>query len=132
MMKSMHLATWLVLVLILMPMTGCERRTGAPEMRVTPGHEPHIKIVDGYLHVAHSPCPPSMVAPPAPITLTDLFSSSTIYLNGDGSINATQKPDYKTEEGRAPNSESACRSLHNETYSHFTQVSSKRVMVGRL
>ena len=69
-------------------------------MRVTLGHEPHIKIIDGYLYVTHSPCPPSMVAPPAPITLTDLHSRSTIYLNGDGSVSLMQKPDYTTEDGK--------------------------------
>ena len=41
-----------------------------------------------------------MVVPPAAITVTDLYSRSIIYLNGDGSVSATQKPDYKTDEGR--------------------------------
>ena len=41
-----------------------------------------------------------MVAPPAPITVTEMYSGSIIYLNGDGSVSVTQKPDYKTGEGR--------------------------------
>ena len=91
---------WLILLLFSMMIVGCQRGPDAPEVRVTPGAEPHTKVVDGYLYVAHSPCPPSMIAPPAPITVTEMYSQSIIYLNGDGSVSATQKPDYKTEEGR--------------------------------
>ena len=80
--------------------SGCHMVTRTPEDRVVPGAQPHTNIVDGYLHVAHSPCPPSMVAPPAAITVTELYSRSIIYLNGDGSVSETQKPDYKTDEGR--------------------------------
>ena len=90
----------LMLALLILVIAGCQAGTQVPEMRVTPGAEPHTKIIDGYLHVAHSPCPPSMVAPPAAITVTEMYSRSVIYLNGDGSVSAVQKPDYKTEEGR--------------------------------
>ncbi len=90
----------LILALVVSVASGCHPVTRTPEDRVVPGVEPHTKIVDGFLHVAHSPCPPSMVAPPAAITVTDLYSQSIIYLNGDGTVNATQKPDYRTDEGR--------------------------------
>ena len=90
----------LVLVALASATSGCHLVMRTPEDRVVPGTQPHTKIVDGYLHVAHSPCPPSMVAPPAAITVTELYSRSIIYLNGDGSVSATQKPVYKTEEGR--------------------------------
>lgn len=101
-MTTRVIATAWVGVLLLLVMVGCELGLGAqaPEDRVVPGAQPHTKIVDGYLHVAHSPCPPSMVAPPAAITVTDLYSRSVIYLNGDGSVSATQKPDFKTQKGR--------------------------------
>ena len=52
------------------------------------------------MYVAHSPCPPTQVDPPAAITVTDMYDGSVIYLNGDGSVNNTQRPDYKTEEGK--------------------------------
>ncbi len=94
-------AGWLVLALLPLVVVGCQLGSEAPEERITPGHEPHTKVVDGYLYIAHSPCPPSMVAPPAAITVTDMYDGSIIYLNGDGSVSATQKPNYKTEEGRA-------------------------------
>ena len=90
----------LFLALLSLTIIVCQRESESHEVRVTPGPEPHTKIVDGYLHVAHTPCPPSMVAPPAPVTVTDLYSNSIIYLNGDGSVSAMQKPDYKTDEGR--------------------------------
>ena len=92
---------WLLLLLFSLVIVGCQLGSEAPQMRVTPGAEPHTKVVDGYLYVAHSPCPPSMVAPPAAITVTEMYSQSIIYLNGDGSVSATQKPDYRTEEGRS-------------------------------
>ena len=93
---------WLAAMLLALTLVGCQLGigAGAPEDRVVPGAQPHTKIVDGYLHVAHSPCPPSMVAPPAAITVTELYSRSIIYLNGDGSVSETQKADYKTDEGR--------------------------------
>lgn len=98
---GMASAAWLVLLLLVSAIVGCQQPGAkAPETRVTPGAEPHTKVIDGYLHVAHSPCPPSMVAPPAPITVTEMYSRSVVYLNGDGSVSATQKPDYRTEEGR--------------------------------
>ena len=37
----------------------------------------------------------------APIELTDLHSRSVVHLNGNGTIKASPKPDYKTEEGKA-------------------------------
>lgn len=90
----------LMLVLLVSATSGCHLVVRTPEVRVVPGAQPHLKIVDGYLHVAHSPCPPSMVAPPAAITVTDLHTRSIIYLNGDGTVSPTQKPDYRTDEGR--------------------------------
>ena len=90
----------LILALLVSATSGCYLAVRTPEDRVVPGAQPHTKIVDGYLHVAHSPCPPSMVAPPAAITVTDLHSRYIIYLNGDGTVSPTQKPDYRTDEGR--------------------------------
>ena len=90
----------LMLVLLVSVASGCHLVMRTPEDRIAPGAQPHTKIIDGYLHVAHSPCPPSMVAPPASITVTEMYSRSIIYLNGDGSVSETQKPDYKTNEGR--------------------------------
>ena len=99
--KSMDTtACWLISSLILLVMMGCEQKPLSPDKRVTPGHAPDIRIIDGYLSVAHSPFPPSMVAPPASITVTEMYSRSFIFLDGDGSVSTSQKPHYTTEEGK--------------------------------
>ena len=36
----------------------------------------------------------------APIKLTDLSSGSIVYLNRNGTLKESPKPDYKTEEGK--------------------------------
>ena len=62
----------------------------------------NTRVVDGDIHVWHAPhCPP---VPPATfvasVILTDLGSGSHLYLNRDGSVRTSPKPDYRTDEGR--------------------------------
>ena len=62
----------------------------------------NTRVVDGDIHVWYVPtCPP---VPPATwvasIILTDLRSGSHLYLNRDGSVRISPRPDYRTEEGR--------------------------------
>ena len=106
--------TWLTLILLPLMIIGCQLGFGEqpaptplppttpilPEIRVTPGYKPHIKVVDGYLYVVHSPCPPTQVDPQSAIVLTNLYDGSIMFLNGDGSINTRKRHDFKTEEGR--------------------------------
>ena len=98
--NGMMVEAWLALVILPLVIVGCQLGSEPPKERITPGHEPHTKVVDGYLYVAHSPCPPTQVDPAAAITVTDMYDGSVIFLDGDGSVSATQKADYKTEEGR--------------------------------
>ena len=62
------------------------------------------KVIDGYLYVRYFP-PCALRGAPAiwvaPIELTDLRSRSVVHLNGNGTLKASPKPDYKTDEGRA-------------------------------
>ncbi len=46
------------------------------------------------------PCPPTNIDAVAPIILTDLHSGSHLYLNRDGSVRTSPRPDYRTDEGR--------------------------------
>ena len=62
----------------------------------------NTRVVDGDIHVWYAPsCPP---VPPgewvAPIILTDLRSGSHLYLNRNGWVRSSPKPDYRSEEGR--------------------------------
>ena len=62
------------------------------------------KLVDGYLYVEYVP-PCALRSAPAewvaPIKLTDLRSGSVVYLNRNGTLRESPKPDYKTEDGEA-------------------------------
>ena len=90
----------LILALLVSATSGCHLVTRNPEDRVAPGGEPHTKIVDGYLHVWHIPCDNRPAEWVAPIIVTELYSRSIIYLNRDGTVRESPKPEYKTEEGR--------------------------------
>ena len=61
------------------------------------------KVIDGYLHVRYLP-PCELVPSPAewvvPIILTDLRSGSIVYMNRDGTVRASPKPDYRSDEGK--------------------------------
>ena len=109
--------TWLILLLLSLVTIGCQLGLGAQpapapippptptleERRVQTGPEigNNTKVIEGNLHVWYIPCPPS---PPgewvAPISVTDLNDGSNVYLNQDGTLKASPKPNYKTEEGR--------------------------------
>ena len=75
------------------------------ERRVQTGPEigNNTKVIDGYLHVWYIPCP-RYPSPPitwvAPISVTDLQDGSNVYLNRDGTLRASPKPKYKSEEDR--------------------------------
>ena len=85
----------LMLVLLVTAASGCHLVD-----RVAPGGEPHTKIVDGYLHVWHIPCDNRPATWVAPIIVTELHSRSILYLNRDGTVRESPRPEYKTEEGR--------------------------------
>ena len=62
----------------------------------------NTRVVDRDIHVWHRPhCPP---VPPATfvasVILTDLRSGSHLYLNRDGSVRTSPRPDYRSDEGR--------------------------------
>ena len=62
----------------------------------------NTRVVDGDIHVWYAPsCPP---VPPgewvAPIILTEMRSGSHLYLNRNGWVRSSPKPDYRSEEGR--------------------------------
>ena len=61
----------------------------------------NTKVIDGYLHVWYIPCGNLPATWVAPLSVTDLYSHSKIYLNRDGTVKSSPKPDYKSEEGRA-------------------------------
>lgn len=119
MMTTRVMATvWLALVVLLFVVVGCQWGTGArvavtPRPPATPMPPPASgagtvssdqKLVDGYLYVRYFP-PCALRGAPAewvaPIELTDLRSGSVVHLSGNGTLKASPKPDYKTEEGRA-------------------------------
>ena len=109
---------WLALVVLLFVVVGCQWGIGAraaptPRPPATPMPPPapgagtvssDQKLVDGYLYVRYFP-PCALRGAPAewvaPIELTDLRSGSVVHLSGNGTLKASPKPDYKTEEGRA-------------------------------
>ena len=75
------------------------------ERRVQTGPEigNNTKVIKGNLHVWYVPCPQFPQLPidwVAPIVLTDLNSGSNVYLNRDGTVRDSPKPEYKTEEGQ--------------------------------
>ena len=62
----------------------------------------NTRVVDGDIHVWHVPhCRP---VPPATfvasVILTDLRSGSHLYLNRDGSVRTSPRPDYRSDEGQ--------------------------------
>ena len=59
----------------------------------------NTQVIDEYLHVWYIPCEPLPFTPVAPIILTDLHSGSVVYLNRDGALRKSPKPDYRTDEG---------------------------------
>ena len=71
------------------------------QSRIVPGAEPNTRIVDRHIQVWYAPCEPTIIDAVAAIILTDLYSSSRIYLNRGGSVRASPRADYRTEEGRA-------------------------------
>jgi len=109
-----------ILILLLVPLVtiGCQLGLGAqPAPKPRPPATPlppsapdagavssDLKLVEGYLYVRYFP-PCALRGAPAewvaPIELTDLRSGSIVHLNGNGTLKASPKPDYKTEEGRA-------------------------------
>ena len=62
----------------------------------------NTRVVDGDIHVWHAPhcrpVPPAIVV--ASVILTDLRSGSHVYLNRDGSVRTSPRPDYRSDEGR--------------------------------
>lgn len=90
----------LMLAVLVTAASGCHLVARNPEDRVTPGAQPHTKIVDGYLHVWHIPCDNRPATWVAPIIVTELYSRSIIYMNRNGTVRESPKPEYKTEEGR--------------------------------
>ena len=74
------------------------------QLQSTPRSKELTKVIDGYLHARYLP-PCELVPSPAEwvasIILTDLHSRSIVYLNRDGTLKASAKPDYTTEEGKA-------------------------------
>ena len=108
------------LVLLLLPLMtiGCQLGLGAQpaptpippaiptlEGRVQTGPEigNNTKVIEGNLHVWYIPCPQNPDPPfewVAPISVTDLNDGSKVYLNRDGTLKSSPKPEYKTEEGR--------------------------------
>ena len=62
----------------------------------------NTRVVNEDIHVWHAPhCRP---VPPATfvasVILTDLRSGSHLYLNRDGSVRTSPRPDYRSDEGR--------------------------------
>ena len=116
--------TWLAALLLALTLVGCEwgigeRAAPIPSPPATPmppatplppsasgagAVSSDQKLVEGYLYVRYFP-PCALRGAPAewvaPIELTDLRSRSVVHLNGNGTIKASPKPDYKTEEGKA-------------------------------
>ncbi len=117
----------MIIALLVLMMVGCELGVGArvaptpmppatPLPPATPAPSASLpasgsgptsadqKLVDGYLYVRYFP-PCALRGAPAiwvaPIELTDLRSRSVVHLNGNGTLKASPKPDYKTDEGRA-------------------------------
>ena len=100
----------MILAILPLMITGCQLGVGAqPAAPPTPPPLPtptasDQKIIDGYLHVSYIPtCALSSVPFTwvAPIKLTDMRSGSVVHLNRNGTIKASPKPDYKSEEGQA-------------------------------
>ena len=109
----------LIMLLLPLMLLGCQLGLGAQpapnpilpptptleERRVQTGPEigNNTKVIEGNLHVWYIPCPQDP-SPPfewvAPISVTDLNDGSKVYLNRDGTLKASPKPNYKTEEGR--------------------------------
>ena len=61
----------------------------------------NTKALDGDLHVWYIPCGNLPATRVAPLSVTDLYSHSKIYLNRDGTVKTSPKPDYRNAEGRA-------------------------------
>ena len=111
-------AVWLAVVVLSLVVVGCQWGTGAkpaptpiPPAKPLPPSAPGAgavsadqKLVAGNLHVEYIP-PCALRGAPAewvaPIRLTDLRSGSVVYLNRNGTLRESPKPDYKTEEGKA-------------------------------
>ena len=62
----------------------------------------NTRVVDGDIHVWHAPrCPRISSAEwVAPIILTDLRSGSHLYLDQDGSVRTSPRPDYRSDASR--------------------------------
>ena len=126
----MRVEAWLVIVILPLMVIGCQLGIGAQvaptpmppatpllpvppsantptpfeeKLQSAPRSMELTKVIDGYLYVRYLP-PCEIVRSPAewvaPIVLTDLRSGLVVHLNGDGTLKASSKPDYKTEEGR--------------------------------
>ena len=95
-------STWLILVLVPLMIIGCQLGFGAQP--ALPSSMGLTKVIYGYLQVQYFP-PCEIVPSPAewvaPMKLTDLRSGSFVYLNRDGILKQSPKPDYKTDEGKA-------------------------------
>ena len=118
--RARAICAGMIIALLVLMMVGCELgswgRAAAPNPPLPPA--PPVppsapgagsvsadqKLVAGNLHVEYIP-PCALRGAPAewvaPIRLTDLRSGSVVYLNRNGSLRESPKPDYKTEEGRA-------------------------------